>query len=81
MPSSGRISDIEGWRAGWAAVIESCITEIGLSRETRMWVAADADTVRFQVDADGPQRSWQRTLHLSRGVLTDLAYGEIGAVG
>lgn len=76
---SGRVTEVTAWRDGWAAVIESCVTEIGLSLETRIWIAVDAtnDTLRFQVDADGPERSWQRTIMLADGVLTDAAHGEI----
>jgi hypothetical protein len=76
---SGRITDVTAWRDAWVAVIESCITEIGLSLETRLWVAADADhdTLVFRVDADGPERSWRRDLRLERGVLTDADQGEI----
>jgi hypothetical protein len=76
---SGKITEVTAWREGWAAVIESCITEIGLSVETRIWVAVDAftDTVRFQLDAEGPQRSWQRNISLAGGVLTDSAQGEL----
>ena len=72
---SGRITAITAWHDGWVAVIESCITEIGLSLETRLWIAVDADHDRltFRVDADGPERSWQRNLHLARGVLTELS--------
>ena len=76
---SGRVTDVTAWHEGWEAVIESCITEIGLSLETRMWIAVDADHERlmFRVDADGPERSWQRNLQLVRGVLTDSEHGEI----
>ena len=79
MPMSGRITDVNAWHEGWVAVIESCVTEIGLSLETRIWVAVDAnhDTLEFRVDADGPERSWQRNLKLVRGVLTDIQHGEI----
>ena len=79
MPRSGWITDVGAWREAWVAVIESCVTEIGLSLETRIWIAVDADqdTVRFCVDADGPERSWQRNLQLVRGVLTDTEHGEI----
>jgi rifampin ADP-ribosylating transferase len=79
LPLSGWITDVGAWRDAWGAVIESCVTEIGLSLETRIWVAVDAkhDTLRFRVDADGPQRSWQRNLTLVRGVLTDTEHGEI----
>ncbi len=78
-PLSGRITDVSAWQEGWVAVIESCVTEIGLSLETRLWIAADAnhDTLTFRVDADGPARSWQRTLQLVHGVLTDTEHGEI----
>lgn len=80
---SGRITDVTAWRKGWVAVIESCVTEIGLSLEARLWVAVDAthDRLTFRVDADGPERSWQRTLQLVRGVLTDTEYGEIWDFG
>lgn len=76
---SGRITDITAWREGWVAVIESCVTEIGLSLEARAWIAVDAthNRLTFRVDADGPERSWQRNLQLARGVLADLEYGEI----
>jgi hypothetical protein len=76
---SGRITDVTAWRDAWVAVIESCITEIGLSLETRLWVATDADhdTLVFRLDADGPERSWRRDLRLERGVLTDADQGEI----
>jgi len=78
-PLSGRITDIAAWRDVWAAVIESCITEIGLSVETRLWVSPDAahDTLRFFVESDGSERAWQRRLHLVRGVLTDAEQGQI----
>lgn len=83
LPSSGRLTDVGAWREAWVAVIESCVTEIGLSRETRIWVAADAphDTLRFRVDADGAQRSWQRNLRLERAVLSDDEQGEIWDFG
>ena len=83
VPLSGRITDVSAWHEGWVAVIESCVTEIGLSLETRMWIAVDADhdTLRFRVDADGPERSWQRNLQLVRGVLTDTEHGEIWDFG
>ncbi len=76
---SGRVTDITAWREGWVGVIESCVTEIGLSLETRAWIAADAihDRLTFRVDADGPERAWRRNLQLVRGVLTDTEYGEI----
>jgi len=76
---SGRITAVTAWHDGWVAVIESCITEIGLSRETRLWIAVDAESDRltFRVDADGPERSWQRNLQLVRGVLTDTEHGNI----
>lgn len=79
MPLSGWITDVGAWREAWAAVIESCVTEIGLSLETRIWVAVDAnhDTLRFRVDADGPVRSWQRNLQIVCGVLSDAEHGEI----
>ncbi len=83
LPLSGWITDVGAWREGWTAVIESCVTEIGLSLETRIWVAVDADhdTLRFRVDADGPERSWQRNLQLVRGVLADAEHGEIWDFG
>jgi len=76
---SGSVTDVTAWRDGWAGVIESCVTEIGLSLETRAWIAVDAshDRLTFRVDADGPERSWQRNLQLEHGVLTDTEYGEI----
>ena len=78
-PLSGWITDVGAWREAWVAVIESCVTEIGLSLETRIWIAVDANqyTLRFRVDADGPERSWQRNLRLVREVLTDTEHGEI----
>jgi len=83
VPLSGWITDVGAWREAWVAVIEACVTEIGLSLETRIWIAADADhdTLRFRVDADGPARSWQRNLQLVRGVLTDTEHGEIWDFG
>lgn len=79
MPLSGWITDVSAWRQAWVAVIESCVTEIGLSLETRIRIAVDAnhDELRFQVDADGPERSWQRNFQLVHGVLTDTEHGEI----
>lgn len=76
---SGRVTEVTAWREGWAAVIESCVTEIGLSVETKIWIAVDAtnDMLRFQIDADGPERSWRRTITLAGGVLADAAHGEI----
>ena len=78
-PLSGWITDVSAWREAWVAVIESCVTEIGLSLETRIWIEVDANhcELRFRVDADGPERSWQRNLRLVRGVLTDTEHGEI----
>jgi hypothetical protein len=83
VPRSGRITHVTAWYDGWVAVIESCITEIGLSLETRLWIAVDADrdSLTFRVDADGPERSWQRDLRLVRGVLTDDEHGEIWDFG
>ena len=65
---SGQITDVGAWHEGWVAVIESCVTEIGLSLETRIWIAVDADhdTLSFRVDADGPERSWQRNVRVLR---------------
>lgn len=79
VPLSGRITEVTAWRQGWAGVIESCVTEIGLSLEARVWLAVDAthDRLTFRVDADGPERSWQRNLQLVRGVLIDTEFGEI----
>ena len=79
VPLSGRVTDVTAWHEGWVGVIESCVTEIGLSLETRLWIAVDAnhDELTFRVDADGPERSWQRNLQLVRGVLADTEYGEI----
>jgi hypothetical protein len=76
---SGRVTDVTAWREGWVGVIESCVTEIGLSLEARVWIAVDAnhDRLTFRVDADGPERSWQRNLQLVRGVLTDTEHGGI----
>lgn len=78
-PLSGWITDVDAWRDAWVAVIESCVTEIGLSLETRIWIAVDAnhDTLRFRVDADGSERSWQRNMRLVRQVLSDVEHGEI----
>ena len=80
---SGRITDVTAWHDGWVAVIESCITEIGLSVETKLWIAADAETdsLIFRLDAEGTERSWQRNLRLVRGVLTDTEQGLIANVG
>lgn len=76
---SGRVMEVTAWKEGWAAVIESCVTEIGLSVETRLWIAADAmhDALTFRVDADGTERSWQRNFRLASGVLADADHGEI----
>lgn len=78
VPQSGSITAVTAWQDAWVAVIESCITEIGLSLETRLWIAVDADSDRltFHLDADGPERSWQRDLELVRGVLTDTEHGD-----
>jgi rifampin ADP-ribosylating transferase len=78
-PMSGRVARVSAWREGWVAVIESCVTEIGLSTETRIWVVADVarDALDFQVDAEGSDRSWRRDFRLVRGVLTDAEHGEI----
>lgn len=75
----GRVTDVTSWHEGWAAVIVSCVTEIGLSLESRVWIAVDAnhDTLSFRVDADGPERSWQRNLQLVSGILADTEHGEI----
>jgi hypothetical protein len=83
MALSGRLTNVTAWREGWAAVIESCVTEIGLSLEARAWIAVDAnhDRLTFRVDADGPERSWRRNLQIVRGVLTDTEYGEIWDFG
>jgi len=83
VPLSGRVTDVAAWHEGWVAVIESCVTEIGLSQQTRIWIAADADddTLRFRVEADGSERSWQRNLRLVRGLLTDTEHGEIWDFG
>ena len=43
VPLSGRIADVRAWHEGWVAVIESCVTEIGLSLEARIWIAVDTD--------------------------------------
>lgn len=82
LPLSGWVTDIEAWREAWSVVIESCVTEIGLSLEARLWIAADAEhgRLRFRLDADGPERSWQRRLLLERGVLTDDEQGELWGV-
>jgi rifampin ADP-ribosylating transferase len=76
---SGRITDVTGWREGWAAALEACVTEIGLASETRVVIAADADhdQITFDVDAEGPERSWHRDLRLVGGVLSDRERGEI----
>ena len=76
---SGRVTGVTAWHEGWVGMIESCVTEIGLSLEARIWIAVDAnhDRLIFRVDADGPERSWQRNLQLVRGVLTDTEHGEI----
>jgi hypothetical protein len=65
------------------AGIESCVTEIGLSLEAwlRIAVGADHGRLTFRVDADGPERSWQRNLRLVRGVLTDAEHGVIWDFG
>ncbi len=83
VPLSGRITEVTAWHEGWVAVIESCVTEIGLSLEARLWIAAEADHDKlvFRLDADGPERSWQRNLTLVRGVLGDTEYGDIWDFG
>ena len=77
--SSGRVTDVTAWREGWAAALESCVTEIGLASEVRVFIAVDADhdTLTFRLDADGPDRSWHRDLQLVGGVLSDRERGEI----
>lgn len=79
MPLSGWITDVGAWREAWVAVIESCVTEIGLSVETRIRISVHANQgeLRFRVDADGPERSWQRNFALVHGVLSDTEHGEI----
>jgi rifampin ADP-ribosylating transferase len=83
VPLSGRITDVTAWHEGWVAVIESCVTEIGLSLEARLWIAVDADgdKLAFRLDADGPERSWRRDLTLVRGVLADAEHGDIWDFG
>jgi hypothetical protein len=43
IPLSGCITDVTAWHEGWVGEIESCVTEIGLSLESRPWIAVDAD--------------------------------------
>ena len=83
VPLSGHITEVTSWYDGWVAVIESCITEIGLSLQTRLWIAVDADSdaLTFRLDADGPERSWQRSLQLAGGVLSDAEHGDIWDFG
>jgi rifampin ADP-ribosylating transferase len=83
IPLSGHVTDVTAWREGWAAVLESCGTEIGLASEARVFIAVDAehDTLTFLVDADGPERSWHRALQLVGGVLSDRERGEIWYLG
>jgi hypothetical protein len=66
---SGWMTAVTAWHDGWVAVMESCITELGLTQETRLWIAVDAqnDRLTFSLDADGPERSWHRDLQLERG--------------
>jgi rifampin ADP-ribosylating transferase len=76
---SGRVTDVTAWREGWAAALESCATEIGLGSEARVFIAVDADhdKLTFDVNAEGPGRSWHRNLRLVCGVLSDRERGEI----
>jgi hypothetical protein len=75
----GRVTDVTAWREGWAAALESCVTEIGLASEVRVFIAVDAnhDKLTFHVNADGPGLSWHRNLELVGGVLSDRERGEI----
>lgn len=75
---SGRITDVTAWHKAWVAVMEACITEIGLALESRLWIAVDADCDKliFRLEADGPERSWQRAMRLEDGVLSDDDYGD-----
>jgi hypothetical protein len=76
---SGRVTDVNAWREGWAAALESCATEIGLASEVRVFISVDAnhDKLTFLVNADGPGLSWHRNLQLVGGVLSDRERGEI----
>jgi hypothetical protein len=76
---SGRVTDVTAWREGWAAALESCVTEIGLASEVRVFIAVDSnhDKLAFHVNADGPGLSWHRSLQLVGGVLSDRERGEI----
>ena len=67
VPLSGRIADVRAWHEGWVAVIGSCVTEIGLSLETRIWIAVDTnhDTLRFRVDARDPSGHGSETCNSS----------------
>jgi rifampin ADP-ribosylating transferase len=80
---SGRVTDVTGWREGWAATLESCVTEIGLASEVIILIAVDAkhDKLTFHVEADGPDRSWLRDLLMVCGVLSDRERGETWRFG
>jgi hypothetical protein len=66
---SGRVTEVTAWREGWAAVLESCTTEIGLAAEVRVFISVDAnhDKLTFLVSADGPSLSWHRDQIASAG--------------
>jgi hypothetical protein len=55
------------------------VTEIGLSLETPVWIAVDAnhDTHRFRVDADRARAVVAAQRALGAQVLTDAEHGEI----
>ena len=65
----------------WTVHVGSSNAQAGLETRVSIVVDADHDTLRFRVDADGPERSWQRNVRLVRKVLTDAEYGEIWDFG
>lgn len=68
-----------GWREAWAAVLECCLTELGLSLEAHLHITLDAPdgALRFALNARGAERAWQRSIRLKGGQLVDDAQGEL----
>lgn len=67
------------WREAWAAVLECCLTELGLSLEAHLHITLDAPdgALRFALNARGAERAWQRSIRLKGGQLVDDVQGEL----